>query len=69
MKNKLVEIKFRKGKRKMQKVKEDCFAYDKKKNKCIALKELECKNKECKFYKNKDSDKLNCVFKETMHDT
>ena len=53
----------------MQKVKEDCFAYDKKKNKCIALKELECKNKECKFYKNKDSDKLNCVFKETMHDT
>ena len=51
------------------KINKDCFAYDANKNKCNALKELECKSKECKFYKNKNNNKLNCVFKETMHDT
>lgn len=51
----------------MQKVNEDCFAYDKKKKKCRALKELECAKKECRFYKN--NNKLNDIYKETMHDT
>lgn len=47
----------------------DCFAYDSNKNECRALKNLECENKDCKFYKSKNSVKFNCVFKETMHDT
>ena len=30
--------------------KKDCFAY--KENKCYALNELYCKNRECRFYRN-----------------
>ena len=30
--------------------KKDCYAY--KKNKCYALNDLYCKNRECKFYRN-----------------
>lgn len=53
----------------MPKVNEDCFAYDKKKKKCRALKELECAKNECRFYKNNDCNKLKDIYKETMHDT
>lgn len=30
-------------------IKKDCFAYDNKKNECLALKDLSCRN--CPFYK------------------
>lgn len=34
--------------------KKDCFAYVNKtgREKCYCLKELQCKNKECRFYRN-----------------
>lgn len=50
-----------------EKIQNDCFAYDPTKNKCRALKNLECKD--CKFYKSKNSEKFNRIFKETMHST
>ena len=37
------------------KVKEDCFAYTKKK--CQILREIYCKIEHCKFYKTKEQDK------------
>ena len=32
----------------------ECFAFDKEKFECAALKELYCKDKNCKFYKTKE---------------
>lgn len=34
-------------------VKKDCFAYDAKYKDCNVLKELYCRNENCKFYKNR----------------
>lgn len=34
-------------------VKTDCFGFDKAKQNCKALKELYCKNENCRFYKTK----------------
>lgn len=34
-------------------IKKDCFAYDTKHKYCDILKELYCRNEECKFYKNR----------------
>lgn len=42
-------------------IKEDCFAYIKSKNKCSALKELYCGNKECSFYRNKKDIKMSDI--------
>lgn len=49
-------------------LKVDCFGYDKTKRKCKVLKILECKKKECKFYKSK-KNVFNEIYKETFHDT
>lgn len=38
----------------MKEVKKDCFAYDKDRNKCHALKRLYCEMETCKFYKTED---------------
>lgn len=35
----------------MDKVRTDCFAYNREQNDCDAFTEMFCKNKECKFYK------------------
>lgn len=35
-------------------VRTDCFAYDEKYKDCKALREMICKNRECKFYKSRD---------------
>lgn len=37
-------------------LKDDCFAYDKDKRECKALKELVCLTKKCSFYKPKGCD-------------
>lgn len=33
------------------KLQEDCFAYQKKTDRCMALKSLYCKNENCSFYR------------------
>lgn len=38
-------------------VRTDCFAYDEKKQDCIALNQLYCMNEKCSFYKPKESVK------------
>lgn len=35
---------------------DDCMFYKDKLHRCMALTELVCKNKECSFYKPKDTD-------------
>lgn len=35
-------------------IKEDCFAYNKEKNRCNALIDLFCRNEKCRFYKKKN---------------
>ena len=35
-------------------VQSECFAYNKDKHNCNALKELVCKKQKCPFYKHKD---------------
>ena len=32
-------------------IKKDCFAYNDRKKECTALTQLECRTKECRFYK------------------
>ena len=39
----------------MAEIKKDCFAYSKLSNRCMALKELYCRKKECGFYKKSGS--------------
>lgn len=34
-------------------IKKDCFAYDTRHKYCNVLKELYCRNEDCKFYKNR----------------
>lgn len=45
-------------------VKKDCFAYDKRNNRCKALKETFCKYEECAFYKTKEELCAKCPDKE-----
>lgn len=41
----------------MAEIKNDCFSYNPIKRQCEGLKELYCKNEDCKFYQNmKDVD-------------
>lgn len=35
----------------MDRIKKDCFAYNDRKKECTALTQLECRTKECRFYK------------------
>lgn len=39
------------------KLQEDCFAYQQKTDRCMALKSLYCKNENCSFYKKKSGKK------------
>ena len=39
------------------KLQEDCFAYQEKTDRCMALKSLNCKNENCSFYKKKSGKK------------
>lgn len=41
------------GKKEEYEVKKDCMFYDKKRKACKALRELFCKEENCKFYQKK----------------
>ena len=54
----------------MSEIKITCFAYDKNKNKCKALKCLYCntqKGLECTFYKHKDTVNSSEIEKDIRH--
>ena len=42
-------------------IKDDCFAYDKDKQECKALNGLYCLTEKCRFYKPKESVKINDI--------
>lgn len=47
-------------------VREDCFAYNKKKKECHCLNELDCSS--CSFYRNKSSIKDNPFYEYSYRD-
>lgn len=47
------------------KIKKDCFAYDKVRNSCKALKELYCRFEDCNFYKTSEQRCRECKSRRT----